>query len=162
MNVRLETWEREWAEHVARKRNEANVGKQDAAHYDPARMEDNLVAAVASCVAELAVAKACNLYWDGSYWEAGRHREFSDRADVGRNVEVRRTRKAAGRLVIRARDVKRGRVMALAYPVPPEFVEVVVVGTIAAERGWELGVPADYSPADTRLVEQKHLSPVVR
>jgi hypothetical protein len=159
--VRLETWEREWAEHVARKRNEANVGKADAAHYDPARMEDNLVASIAACVSELAVAKACNLYWDGSYWPSARHREFAGRADVGANVEVRRTRKASGPLVIRRRDVERGRVMALAFPFPPEFVEVRVVGTIGAARGWELGSPADYSPADTRLVKQSLLTKVV-
>jgi hypothetical protein len=50
--------------------------------------------------------------------------------------------------------------MALAYPVPPEFVEVNVVGTIGAARGWELGVPADYSPTDTRKVAQSHLTKV--
>jgi len=158
--VRLDPWEREWAEHVGRKRDEANEGKRDAAHYDPARMEPNLTASIAACVAELAVAKACNLYWDGSYWTAGQHRQFAGRADVGANVEVRRTRKANGPLVIRRRDVERNRVMALAYPVPPEFVEVHVVGTIGAGRGWELGVPADYSPSDTRLVAQSHLTKV--
>jgi hypothetical protein len=156
--VRLDPWEREWAEHVGRKRDEANEGKRDAAHYDPARMEPNLTASIAACVAELAVAKACNLYWDGSYWTAEQHRQFAGRADVGANVEVRRTRKANGPLVIRRRDVERNRVMALAYPVPPEFVEVNVVGTIRAGRGWELGVPADYSPSDTRLVAQSHLT----
>jgi hypothetical protein len=156
--VRLDPWEREWAEHVARKRNDANVGKADAAHYDPARMQDNLTASIAACVAELAVAKACNLYWDGSYWPAHRHPEFADRPDVGANVEVRRTRKAWGPLVIRKRDVERNRVMALAFPVPPSFVDVRVVGTIGAARGWELGVPADYSPSDTRLVAQSHLT----
>jgi hypothetical protein len=158
--VRLDPWEREWAEHVARKRNDANVGKADASHYDQARMQDNLTASIAACVAELAVAKACNLYWDGSYWPAHRHPEFADRPDVGANVEVRRTRKAWGPLVIRKRDVERNRVMALAFPVPPSFVDVRVVGTIGAARGWELGVPADYSPSDTRLVAQSHLTKV--
>ena len=158
--VRLDPWEREWAEHVGRKRDEANEGKRDAAHYDPARMQDNLTASIAACVAELAVAKACNLYWDGSYWPAHRHPEFADRPDVGANVEVRRTRKAWGPLVIRKRDVERNRVMALAFPVPPSFVDVRVVGTIGAARGWELGVPADYSPSDTRLVAQSHLTKV--
>ena len=102
MIVRLDDWELEWATHVAVKRNEANEGRQDAAHYDPARMQDNLTASVAACVAELAVAKACNLYWDGSYWKAGEHRRFADRADVGKNVEVRRTRSAGGRLPVRS------------------------------------------------------------
>jgi len=159
--VRLETWEREWAEHVARQRNAANEGKADAAHYDPSRMQDNLTASIASCVAELAVAKACNLYWDGSYWPAERHREFADRADVGRNVEVRRTRSVNGRLPVRKRDAERDRVMALAFPVPPDFVEVRIFGTVGARRAWLLGDPADYDPEGTRLVGQRHLSPVV-
>jgi hypothetical protein len=156
--VRLERWEREWAEHVARNRNEANEGKQDAAHYDPSRMQDNLTASIASCVAELAVAKGYGLYWDGAYWTAAEHRKFADRPDVGQNVEVRRTRSSGGRLPVRRRDMERGRVMALAYPVPPDFTEVRLLGTIGAVRGWELGSPADYDPAGTRLVEQRFLS----
>lgn len=160
MIVRLEDWELEWATHVATKRNEANEGKHDAPHYDPARMQDNLTASIAACVAELATAKAYNLYWDGSYWKAGEHRKFAGRADVGQNVEVRRTRSPNGRLPVRSRDVVRDRIMVLAYSVPPEFREVRMLGTIRASKGWAVGVPADYDPEGTRLVGQEHLSQV--
>lgn len=61
MIITLDPWEYEWASHVGIRRFTANWGKKDAAHYDPARMEDNRTAQVAAAVAEIAVAKATNL-----------------------------------------------------------------------------------------------------
>lgn len=156
--VRLEPWEREWAEHVGLKRHEANAAKADAAYYRPGLMEDNLRASIAACVAELAVAKRLNRYWDGSYWTADDHHLYADRADVGENTEVRRTRSPNGRLVVRKRDVKEKRVMVLAYPIPDEFVEVEVVGWAYATEAWEQGEPAHYDLSGaTRLVPQDML-----
>lgn len=158
MIVMLDPWELDWVRHVAEQRNVANEGKRDAAHYDPARMQDNLVASVAACASELAVAKAVNRYWDGSYWSAGEHSRYADRPDVGTNIEVRRVRKRGNPLPVRKRDVDRGRVMFLAYPVPDDFREVHVLGYVKAADGWAVGRPADYDAAgNTRLVEQRHL-----
>jgi hypothetical protein len=159
--VRLTPWEREWAGHVGLKRHEANLSKQDAAYYDPARMQDNLTASIASAVAELAVAKRLNKYWDGSFWTAEEHGQYSDRADVGENTEVRRVRRHGNPLPVRARDVERDRIMVLAYPVPDEFVTVDVIGWGYARDLWEQGRPADYDQAGTtRLVVQECLSPL--
>ena len=159
--IRLEAWEREWAGHVGGKRHEANLWKRDAKHYDPARMQDNLTASVASACAELAVAKRLNKYWDGSYWTAQEHDRYRDRPDVSENTEVRRIREAGNPLAVRARDVERGRVMVLAYPVPDEFVTVEVIGYGMAAELWELGVPAAYDPdGTTRLVPQAMLNPL--
>jgi hypothetical protein len=154
----LEPWEREWAGHVGTKRHEANIGKRDAAYYRPELMEDNLRASIASACAEMAVAKRLNKYWDGSFWTAEEHSRFADRADVGANTEVRRTRKPDGALVVRKRDSDRGRIMVLAYAVPDDFMAVEVIGYAYASEVWERGEPAHYDPSGlTRLVSQRML-----
>ena len=159
--VNLEPWEREWAGHVGKMRDEVNANKRDAAYYDPARMEDNLTASVAACCAELAVAKLLNKYWDGSYWTAHEHRKYAGRPDVGQNTEVRRTRSRGGALVVRRRDVDRGRLMVLAYPIPDDFVTVDVLGWAWASEVWDAGRPADYDKeGTTRLVGQEWLNPL--
>jgi hypothetical protein len=158
VEVRLSPWEREWSEYVGVKRTEANEGKGNAAHYDPARMQDNRTANIASCVAELAVAKVLNRYWDGSFWTAEQHEDFADRVDVGHNIEVRRIRQPNNPLAVRRRDVERGRHMVLAYPHPDDFVVVDVIGWGMAVRLWEIGSPSDYDPVNTRVVSQSFLT----
>jgi hypothetical protein len=158
--VELTPWEREWAEYVGRKRTEANEGKGNAVHYDPSRMQDNLTANIASCVAELAVAKRLNRYWDGSFWTAETHDAFATRADVGENIEVRRIRSPQNPLAVRRRDVERGRHMVLAYPHPDEFVVVDVIGWGTAADLFPLGSPADYDLENTRTVSQSLLNPL--
>ena len=160
-DIHLTAWEREWAGHVGAKRHEANLWKRDAKHYDPARMQDNLTASVASACAELAVAKLLNKYWDGSYWTAEQHDLYREAPDVGRNTEVRRIREPGNPLAVRARDVERERIMVLAYPVPDAFTTVTVIGWGYAASLWECGVPAAYDPdGTTRLVPQGMLDPL--
>ena len=155
--IHLSPWEREWAEYVGRKRTEANRGKGDARHYDPVRMQDNLTANIASCVAELAAAKRVNQYWDGSFWSADTHDNFSDRADVGGNIEVRRIRARQNPLAVRRRDVERERQMVLVFPYPDDFVVAEVIGWGFAQQLWEVGRPSDYDPNNTRVVDQTFL-----
>ena len=156
--VRLEVWERAWAEHVGTMRHEANEGKRDAAYYRPELMEDNLRASIAACCAEIAVAKRLNRYWDGSFWTAEQHSQYSDRPDVGSNTEVRRTRRRGGPLVVRKRDVEAERLMVLAYPVPDDFAVVDVIGWAYAVEVWDKGEPAHYDPSGgTRLVRRELL-----
>jgi len=151
-------WERAWAEHVGTMRHEANAAKRDAQYYDPARMQDNLTASVASCCAEIAVAKRLNKYWDGSFWPAADHAKHRDQADVGLNTEVRRIRSRGNPLPVRRRDVDAERLMVLAFPVPDEFVTVEVIGWGYAVDLWKVGVPAEYDRrGTTRLVSQDRL-----
>lgn len=151
-------WEREWAQHVGEMRDAANANKRDAPYYDPKRMEPNLIASVASACAEMAVAKRLNKYWDGSFWTAAQHKQFRHLADVGTNTEVRRIRSRSNPMVVRERDVKAGRVMVCAYPVPDEFVVVEVIGYGLAVELWEHGRPAPYDEkGTTRLVPQNRL-----
>ena len=126
--VHLEQWEREWAEHVAKKRTDANLGKSNALHYDESKLEDDYTADLAGAVCEIAVAKRLNKYWDGSYWTESEHSSFELRADVGFNTEVRRIRSPGYRLQVRAKDVQESRIMVLAYAYPPDFVSVDVIG----------------------------------
>lgn len=160
-SVELRPWEREWAGHVGLKRHEANLSKRDAAYYDPARMQDNLTASVASACAEIAVAKRLNKYWDGSFWTAAEHDLYREGPDLGENTEVRRVRARGNPLPVRARDVERERIMVLAFPVPDEFVVVEVIGWGFAVDLWDQGRPADYDrEGTTRLVPQKVLFPL--
>jgi len=138
-------------------RHKANLEKRDAAHYDPARMEDNVVASIASCVGELAAAKRLNRYWSGSFWNAKDHNRYKHLADVGENTEVKRIRKPNNPLPVRRRDVEAGRVNVLVYPHPPDFTVVDVIGYGLATELWELGEPAMYDEDGTRLVAQRNL-----
>jgi hypothetical protein len=157
VTVRLEDWEYDWAVHVGKQVTLANRGKKDARHYpDRSVMQDDETANIMSAVAEMAVAKATNRYWSGSYWPAARHEELRGGPDVGDNIEVRRTRRRDGHLPIRQRDVNLGRICFSAY-VHDDMRTVTVNGWIAARTGYEIGSPADYDP-DTHLVSQNRLS----
>lgn len=158
--VELFPWEREWAEYVALMRHNANLAKRDAAHYERDRMEDDMVANIAACVAELAAAKRLNRYWSGSFWTAADHDRYKHLPDVGTNTEVKRVRKPRNPLPVRKRDVDADRVNVLVYPHPPEFVVVDVIGYGLARELWEVGEPAMYDEDGTRLVAQRLLKPL--
>lgn len=159
--ITLYPWEVEWANHVATRRTEANAGKGDAHYYERERMEDDHVANVASCYAELAVAKRLNRYWSGSFWTADDHDRYKHLPDVGDTTEVRRIREPDNPLNIRANDVKANRTMVLAYVVPGEPVIVNVIGYGLANDLWPLGTPAPYDKRGTTvLVRQSDLAPL--
>jgi len=155
--VRLYPWEREWASYVGMKRTEANAKKGDAHYYDRDRMEPDDVANVASCYAELAVAKRLNKYWSGSFWTAGDHETYRHLPDVGDNTEVRRIRKPDSPLPVRANDVKEGRMMVLAFVLDGEPIIVNVIGYGLANDLWPLGTPADYDKKGTTVLVPQHL-----
>jgi hypothetical protein len=148
--IELAPWEFEWASHVGTKRYIANWHKQDAQHYNKELMEDDRIADIAGCVAELAVAKFANRYWSGHAWEASSHRRNKDIADVGINIEVRRlrTRETAA---VRKRQVGKGLVLFVAKPIMPKMRQVEIYGWIGYDKAWQLGVQSDYD-ADTRLI----------
>jgi len=161
VNVSLESWEYEWAAHVGVQRLTANRHKRDAAHYDPARMQDNLRANVAACCCEIAVAKVTNRYWSGSAWKAGQHDTFKRAvADVGHNIEVKRVREHGKPVAVRQRDVIGHMVLFGAHAHDPEFLSVTVYGWLPADVAWQLGKPSAYDASGTRLVEISRLKPV--
>jgi hypothetical protein len=159
LKVSLEAWEYEWASHVGARRYTANWGKADAPWYDAERMEDDRTAQVAACVCELAVAKATNRYWSGHVWPPVEHKQRRDTPDVGHNIEVRRVRTSL-KAAVRRHQVGKGLVLVVAYAIPPEFREVDVMGWIHMDEAWEVGVPPDWDPKDSRVVSPSHLTPI--
>lgn len=158
--VALAEYEMEWAYTVGLRRHSANLGKGNAAHYDPARMEDNITASIAAAICELGVAKYLQRYWPASAWDSGRHNKYHDEPDVYPNIEVRRVRSASNPLVVRRRDTTRNRVMVSAYTNARDSFQVVDInGWLTAEEAWEIGEPAPYDKENSRTVALKHLRP---
>jgi hypothetical protein len=144
VEVELRPWEYSLAAQVGAGRTAANYRKTDAAHYDRSRMEDDRTAQHAAAASELATARAMNRYWTGcGAWFASSHSEFRDLADVGDNVEVRRIREKTG-TTFAVGEKDRGRIVVAAYPEPPEFWTVRILGWIEADEAIEIGRPAGY------------------
>lgn len=157
MIVDLTSWELQIAYLVGMRREQANLHKTDAAHYDYRRMEDNLRASLAASVCELAVAKATCRYWTMSAWDSGQHDIYRSDPDVLPNIEVKRVREPDNPLVVRRRDVKAERLIVTAYAIPDWFRSVDVIGWLPARTAWNIGFPSTYDPENTRLVYQQAL-----
>ncbi len=147
----LESWEYEWASHVGARRYIENWNRQDAQHYRKSRMEDDRTAQVAACVSELAVAKYTNRYWSGHVWPAQKHMHYRNIADVGENIEVKRLRTKTS-APVRKKQLGKGLVLFVAKPMPPEFREVEIYGFIGYDKAWEIGLPSQYDPENTREI----------
>ena len=154
--VQLEGWEYEWASHVGIRRCIENWDVADAPHYDRKRMEDDRTAQVAACVCELAVAKFLNEYWGGHVWPRNKHAENKNRADVGRNIEVRRVR-TSNNGAVRKHQLNKDLVLFIARAIDPEFTAVELIGWIDHDEAWEKGEPSGYS-ANTRIIKQQFLN----
>jgi hypothetical protein len=152
----LTTWEYEWASHVGARRYIENWRKQNAMHYDSARMEDDRTAQVAACVAELAVAKFINQFWSGHVWHSSEHSRHKDLADVGRNIEVRRLR-TKDSAAVRKHQVGKELVLFVAKPILPELREVIIYGCRDYDEAWHLGTPSSYDPENTRELAPEYL-----
>lgn len=157
MIIELEPWEHQIAYLVGMRREQANLHKTDAAHYDRGRMENNFRASLAASCCEVAVAKATCCYWTMSAWDSGQHRRHRSMPDVLPNIEVKRIREPHNPLVVRRRDVMSSRVVVSAYAVPDHFHSVDVVGWLPAAEAWDVGRPAPYDRDATRLVDQSSL-----
>ena len=152
--IYLEPFEHNIAVQVGVARYNMRKDSADQSYYDPARMESNFNANIASAVCEMAVAKFTNQYWAGHVWCIEQHRFYSTMADVGTNIEVRRVRDRNNPVAIRERDVREGRIIYAAYVKAPEYEEVEILGWIDAQQGWEIGTRPSYDKKnDTRVVE---------
>lgn len=157
--IEMESWEYETAAIVAARRFTANWGKADAGWYDKNRMEDDRTASFAATIAEMAVAKATNRYWSPTAWPMEDHDKFRDRPDVGTNIEVRRIRKRDGTAAVRQHQVGKGLVLFVAYPEPPEFRRIEILGWKPYDEAWELGEPASYDKSGrTRTIPVSSLN----
>jgi hypothetical protein len=98
MEVQLAWYEMDMAIMVANARTTRSWrdGRQHAAGYKPRDLFD---VGVKAAGAEIAVAKALNLYWDGSV------DTFKTKADVGNRTEVRMTSMRTPKLIVRPKDM---------------------------------------------------------
>lgn len=161
MRVELDSWEHQIAMLVGGRREQANLHKTDARHYDRRRMENNLRASYAAACCEAAVAKATCCYWTMSFWDSGQHQKFRLLPDVQPNIEVKRIREPDNPLVVRRRELSSNRLIFSAYAYPDWFEVVEVIGWLPAKKAWQLGSPAPYDASgNTRLVAQELLRPV--
>ena len=157
--VRLEKWEYDWAAHVGVNRMLARIDSPNAKHYaDESRRQIELLATIASACCELAAAKAYNLYWPGTYWDARDHGLYKHVADVGLATEVRRVRKAGAPFAVRKPEVKEQKQMIAAFAHDPDFRIVTVYGHIPAPLAWELSEPSDFDPEGTRYCPLSNLT----
>ena len=135
MIIDLEPWEYEHVNLVGIGRYVANWDKQDAAHYDKSRMQDDRTAQVAAAACELAVAKYTNQYWPGHVWSKENHDKYKKVPDVGSNIEVRRVR-TRNSVAVRERDLGRGLVLWAARAVEPELRQVELLGHFPYDDAW--------------------------
>ena len=155
--VALNSWERDHAVDVGRRRHEANLARGDAPWYDPARMEDNLTANIVAAVAEQAVAKYTNSFWSGHVWPVEQHDHHKDLPDVGRNIEVRTVR-TSQKAAVRRHQLGKGLALWVAKPIRPELSVVEVWGSLPMEEAWTLGeVPHWDVDGTSRVVHRRHL-----
>lgn len=162
--IELASWEYARAADVGIRRFTANWGREDAAHYsDPERKEDDRTATVASAIAELAVAKYLNRYWHGHVWHASEHGMYDLLPDVGHATEVRRIRVSQGLPVREKQNQIQGLIVWAAFPIPPEFKTVEILGWIPQTVGWRDGRWANYKDEDpknrTKLFPLDRLQP---
>jgi len=150
--ITLSDDELDQAKRVGDGRNAANTGSPDKPYYHRELMQDDETASFAAASAEAAVAKATGRQWHAKVWPAGEHWKHRDEPDVGRNIEVRRIREPNNGLVVREKDLNKGKVIFVAYPLPETgFQQVDVIGWLRAEDAWDLGKEAF---EETRRVPQ--------
>ena len=150
--ITLSDDELDQAKRVGDGRNAANTGSPDKPYYHRELMQDDETASFAAATAEAAVAKATGRQWHAKVWPPGEHWKHRDEPDVGRNIEVRRIREPNNGLVVREKDLNKGKVIFVAYPLPETgFRQVDVIGWLRAEDAWDLGKEAF---EETRRVPQ--------
>jgi len=138
MLVTLQPWEFDHAVSVASRRHTARWSSPHSSAYKAERLENDLVAEMASCVAELAVAKAANRYWHAHVWHPKDHSKYKGLPDVGTNIEVRRVRDNTHQNVaIRESQLGLGLVVFAAHTIMPDMRTVDVWGWVNQDEVWD-------------------------
>lgn len=106
----------------------ANEGKNDKSYYDRRLMESDRVAQPAAILCEMAVAKLLNIYYVPTLWHSDQHQEKKFDADVGLDIEVRRSRKKGVGPAIRPTD--RGKILFGCFIPCEEWRQVDVLGFV--------------------------------
>jgi hypothetical protein len=139
MIVRLLPWEYVHAHDVGIRRFVANWGVPDKPSYQQGNNMPEIIASPAAAITELAVAKALGRYWGGHVWDNRDHSRHRDISDVEPNIEVRRIRERTNPVSIWQRDYGKGKTLVVAYAIPPEYLEVEILGWLPLDIAWQKG-----------------------
>lgn len=156
VSVVLKPWQVDWAAYAGAQRTVRNIGKvKNTPDYDvaPETLQTDIEANTASCLCELATSILLNQRWNGPYWHPEHHKEASHTPDVGKNIEVRRTRTIGGSIPVFPQEAERRIQLVQAYISDEELQQVLAVedtakfetarvlllGAIDAETAWEKG-----------------------
>ena len=85
-------WEYKLGFQVGATRFVENWGRQNAAHYEESKMEEDRNAQPAAVLCEIAVARYLNQYCHCHIWHSSEKGKYKHLADVGNDIEVRRVR----------------------------------------------------------------------
>lgn len=176
VNVILKPWQVEWAAYAGQQRTERNIGKvTNTPDYDvnPDSLQTDIEANTASCLCELATSIYVNQRWNGAYWHPMYHSEASQTPDVGRDIEVRRTRRLENSIPVFQKEADRKIQLVQAYVAPEElacvlnwaatssesfnYAIVTLTGTVPAEIAWKNGWQ---KYPEKRVCPQKFFLPV--
>lgn len=158
MIVTLEPWEYIHAHDVGIRRAVANWSVADKKSYTQGLNQPEIIASPAAAIAECAVAKGLGRYWSGHVWDNRDHSKYKDTPDVEPNIEVRRIRDRHNVLSVWKKDTDKNLVLVYAWPIPPEFRQVEILGWIPADIAWERGEERH----GRRVFDQSRLRPIER
>lgn len=145
--VSLAPWHVQWAVDAGLKRVEFNIGraKDRPAYQNKKILQPEPKANIASCLCEIATSVHLNQTWNGPYWRNKYHAQASVLPDVGRDIEVRRTRTFGGPIAVKLSDTVSNWLLVQAYiPEPPldKIVELALAGQEPTDEDvtvWLLG-----------------------
>jgi hypothetical protein len=156
--VVLHPWQVEWAAYAAEQRTARNTGRvKNKPDYDenPDKLQTDIEANTASCVCELATSLYVNQRWNGPYWHPKHHLTAKRLPDVGRDIEVRRTRHIGAGIPVFEHEAAQKITLVQGYIAPedlaqilmwaqkgPEhfdYTNVLLVGAVTADVAWEKG-----------------------
>lgn len=156
--VILHPWQVEWAAYAGKQRTERNAGQvKNKPDYDenPEALQTDIEANTASCLCELATSLFLNQRWNGAYWSPKHHKKAKLDPDVGRGIEVRRTRHLGSGVPVFEHEAARKIQLVQGYVYPDElqqvlewaekspdhfdYAQVMLTGTVPAAVAWENG-----------------------
>lgn len=145
--VRISKTDYEQAWTAGIRRMTENLNKADAVDYQRGRNIAEHLAQPLGVLCEVAVARHLNIDWDWdrAVWAAKDHHRYRNDADVGTNIEVRRIKYPNGAASLKANQVGKGLTLFVAYAMPPEFLNIKIVGASPYDRAWHLATPAVYN-----------------
>lgn len=133
--VSLAPWHVEWAVYAGLKRVEFNTGraKDKPAYQNKKVLQSEPKANIAACLCELATSIHLNQMWNGPYWRNKYHKDAAVLPDVGRDIEVRRTRTVGGEIPVKYGDTVSNWLLVHGY-VPDPPLDQIVTRALAGQE----------------------------